>query len=268
MGPNTRWMDSSELASSSIHRWVSHVPSTRQSSETCLEAVWSGWTSQTHCPGNSARCWFPDVLGWHYVEPTYATCGHGRLWNGYTIQEWHPLTYTATISAEFREELDLMDDNSRPHRAHLVNEFLHDNNIAREASMFSRHKPYRPCLGYIEKDCFWTWTTNHSERSTPICRWGVGQSGPTGPWWISEQYFTSYTGMHKCKKTCYWVLEVLVYSANWHTNSKSLAVLLYNLQFFWFSWAIQRTEMLFLSISIPFLWRFRNSQKRDAANFF
>ena len=24
-----------------------------------------------------------------------------------------------------------MDDNSRPHRAHLVNEFLHDDNIAR-----------------------------------------------------------------------------------------------------------------------------------------
>ena len=24
-----------------------------------------------------------------------------------------------------------MDDNSRPHRAHLVNEFLHDNSIAR-----------------------------------------------------------------------------------------------------------------------------------------
>ena len=24
-----------------------------------------------------------------------------------------------------------MDDNSHPHRAHLVNEFLHDNNIAR-----------------------------------------------------------------------------------------------------------------------------------------
>ena len=24
-----------------------------------------------------------------------------------------------------------MDDNYRPHRAHLVNEFLHDNNIAR-----------------------------------------------------------------------------------------------------------------------------------------
>ena len=24
-----------------------------------------------------------------------------------------------------------MGDNSRPHRAHLVNEFLHDNNIAR-----------------------------------------------------------------------------------------------------------------------------------------
>ena len=27
----------------------------------------------------------------------------------------------------FGEEFVLMDDNSRPHRAHLVNEFLHDN---------------------------------------------------------------------------------------------------------------------------------------------
>ena len=26
----------------------------------------------------SARWWFPDVLGWHYVGPTYATGGHGR----------------------------------------------------------------------------------------------------------------------------------------------------------------------------------------------
>ena len=26
MGPKTRWMDSSELATSSIHRWVSHMP--------------------------------------------------------------------------------------------------------------------------------------------------------------------------------------------------------------------------------------------------
>ena len=31
----------------------------------------------------------------------------------------------------FGEEFVLMDDNSRPHRANLVNVFLHDNNIAR-----------------------------------------------------------------------------------------------------------------------------------------
>ena len=31
----------------------------------------------------------------------------------------------------FGEEFVLMDDNSRPHRSHLANEFLHDNNIAR-----------------------------------------------------------------------------------------------------------------------------------------
>ena len=31
----------------------------------------------------------------------------------------------------FGEELVLMDENSHPHPAHLVNEFLHDNNMAR-----------------------------------------------------------------------------------------------------------------------------------------
>ena len=100
-------------------------------SETCLEAVWSGWTTKTHCPASAARWWFHDVFGWHYVGPTYATGGHGGRWDGYTIQEWHPPTYSATISAEFREEFVLMNENSRPHRAHLVNEFLRDNNIAR-----------------------------------------------------------------------------------------------------------------------------------------
>ena len=30
----------------------------------------------------------------------------------------------------FGKEFVLMDHNSRPHRAHLVNEFLYDNNIA------------------------------------------------------------------------------------------------------------------------------------------
>ena len=58
-------------------------------------------------------------------------CGHGRRWNGYVIQGWHPLTNSATILAEFREEFVLIDDYSPPHRAHLVNEFLHDNNITR-----------------------------------------------------------------------------------------------------------------------------------------
>ena len=131
MCPKTRWMDSSELASSSIHRRMSPVPSARQSSETCLVAVWSGWTSQTQCSASAARWWFPDVLGWHYVVPMYATDGYGRRWNGYTIQDWHPPTYSATISAEFREGFVLMDDNSRPHRAHLVNKFLHYKYITR-----------------------------------------------------------------------------------------------------------------------------------------
>ena len=73
----------------------------------------------------------PWCFGVALCGPTYAAGGHGRHWNGYIIQEWHHPTYTATISVEFREKLVLMDDNSCPHRAHLVNEFPHDNNIAR-----------------------------------------------------------------------------------------------------------------------------------------
>ena len=58
-------------------------------------------------PASAARWWFPDVLGWHYMGPTYATGGHGRHLNSYTIQEWHPPTYSATISAEFRRGIRL-----------------------------------------------------------------------------------------------------------------------------------------------------------------
>ena len=157
-----------------------------------------------------------------------------RRWNGYTIQEWHPPTYNATILAEFREKFVLMDDNSHPHRAHIVNEFLHYNNIARlEWPVCSPDmKPIEHAWNTLKRAVFLTrWPTNHSERSTPNRRWGVGQSGPTGPWWTSAQYATTNTGMHQCKGTCYWVLEVLVYAATWHTNSESVVVLLYNLQF-------------------------------------
>ena len=135
--------------------------------------------------------------------------------------------------------------------------------------MFSRHEPYRPCLGYIEKSCFWKrWPTNHSERSMPICHWGVGQSGPKGPSWISGQYVTSNTDMHQCKRTCYWVLEVLVYAATWHTHSKSLAVLLYNLQFLVFISNTESCSVVFVYIYSICMQRFRNSQNRGDAKLF
>ena len=47
---------------------------------------------------------FPDVLGWHYVGPTYATGDQRRRCNGYMIHEWQPSTYTATISAELSKK--------------------------------------------------------------------------------------------------------------------------------------------------------------------
>ena len=49
----------------------------------------------------------PWCFGWHYVGPTYTTGGHGRRSNSYTIQEWHPPTYSATISTEFRRGIRL-----------------------------------------------------------------------------------------------------------------------------------------------------------------
>ena len=101
-----------------LFTWVSHMPPTRQSSASCLEATWSGWTSSKQCPASAARWWFSDVLGWHYVGPTYATGGHRMRRNGFTIHEWHPPTYSG-------EAFVFMDDN------YFVNDFLQDNDIAR-----------------------------------------------------------------------------------------------------------------------------------------
>ena len=162
-------------------------------------------------------------MGWHYVGPTYATGGHGRCWNGYTIQEWHPPTYTATISAEFREELVLLNNKSRPHRAHLVNEFLHDNNIARlewPACFPDMNSIGLPGIHW--KGLFLDEITHQPLREIYAeCCWGVGQSVPTGPWWTSGQYAMTNIDMHQCKRMCYWVLEVLVYAATWNTNSET-----------------------------------------------
>ena len=130
--------------------------------------------------------------------------------------EWHPPTYTATILGEFREELVLMNDNSRPHRAHLVFEFLHDKNIARLEwpACSPDMNPIAHAWDTLKRAVFGRDDpTNHSERPTPILRWEMEQSGTTGPWWTSGQYATSNTGMHQRKRTCYWVLEVLIYAA-------------------------------------------------------
>ena len=55
----------------------------------------------------------------------------------------------------FREEFVLMDDNSLPHRAHLVNEFLHDNNIAR-LEWPACSPDMNPIDHAWHTSCFWT----------------------------------------------------------------------------------------------------------------
>ena len=109
MGPRTRWMDSSELASSSIHRWVSHTPSIRQSWETCLKAVWSDLNVLDTLSSECSKV----VVPWCFQV---ALCGANQ-----------PIMHL--YWQNFGEEFVLMDDNSRPHHSHLVNEFLHDKNI-------------------------------------------------------------------------------------------------------------------------------------------
>ena len=74
-----------------------------------------------HCPASAARWWFPDALGcimWGCCMPL-------------VVMEGAEMAIVQPYRQNFGEELVLMDDNSRHHRAHLVNEFLHDNNIAR-----------------------------------------------------------------------------------------------------------------------------------------
>ena len=71
----------------------------------------------------------PDVLGWHYVGPTYATvvveCAEMVLRYMNDILRPIVLPYWQNIGEAFV----FMD--SRPHRAHVENDFLQDNDITR-----------------------------------------------------------------------------------------------------------------------------------------
>ena len=208
--------------------------SARQSSETCLEAVWSCWTSWTHCPASAAMWWFRDVLRWYYVGPTYATGGHGRLWNGYTIQEWHPPTYSQPYRQNFGEEFVLIDDNSRPHRAHLVNEFLNDDNIARLDWLTCSldMNPIDHAWDTFKRAVFGRDDPPTSLRD--LLRFAVEEWDNLDQRDFDELVDSMPRRIQasiNARGTCYWVLEVLVFAAAWHTISKSLAVLLYNLQF-------------------------------------
>ena len=57
--------------------------------------------------------------------------------------------------------------------------------------------------------------------------------------------------MHKCKRTCYWVLEVLVCIAIWTTTFESLSVWWYTMQYVVFM--SNKKGWFFLWISIPFV---------------
>ena len=109
------------------------MPSTRQSSETCRLWRQSGRAQRLR----------------HTVQRVQQGGGPLMFWGGILWCRRTPLVVMegAETALRFRndilrsivqpyrqnfgEEFVLMDDNSHPHRVHLVNEFLHDNNIAR-----------------------------------------------------------------------------------------------------------------------------------------
>ena len=76
-----------------------------------------------------------------------------------------------------------MDYNSRHHRAHLVNEFLHENNITRLEwpACSTGMNPIDHARDTLKRAVFGRDDPLTTQRSTPIYRGGVGQSGPTGP---------------------------------------------------------------------------------------
>ena len=84
----------------------------------------------------------------------------------------------------FGEEFALMDDSSRPHRAHFVNEFLHDNIIARlewpACSLYMN--PIDHAWDTLKRAVFGRDDPPTTLRDLRrFCRRGVGQSEPTGP---------------------------------------------------------------------------------------
>ena len=121
-----------------------------------------------------------------------------------------------------------MDENSRPHRAHLVNEFLHDNIARLEWPACSADmNPIEHAWAVFGRD-------DPSNTLTDLRRIAVEEWENLDQQDLDEQYATTNTGMHQCKMTCYWELETLVYAATSNTNSE---VLLYYCTTcsFWFS---------------------------------
>ena len=135
----------------------------------------------------------------------------------------------------FAEELVLMDDNSRLHRAHLVNKFLHDNISRLEWPACSPDmNPIDQAWDTLKRAVLVEITQKSLWDIYAICRWGVGQSGPTVPWWTSGQYATSNTDMHQYKKECYWVLEGTGLSFNLAHKFKKYSCIIVQLGIFCF----------------------------------
>ena len=109
------------------------MPSTRQSSETCRLWRQSGraqrlrHTVQRVQQGGGSLTFWGGIM-WYRCTPLMVMEGAETAIR-YRIDTLRPIVQT--YRQNFGEEFVLMDDNSRPHRVHLVNEFLHDNNIVR-----------------------------------------------------------------------------------------------------------------------------------------
>ena len=103
----------------------------------------------------------------------------------------------------------LQDDNARPHRARIVQQFLQQNNVdhlewpARSPDLFAN----RACLGHSRPACTTeSSTTKNAPSFGRSLAGGVEEDTPATDCQTHQEYTSSLCGLHRCNRWTYAIL--------------------------------------------------------------